>query len=167
MKKRSLVTKEASNKQHQSQGRPNHTHNPPSNFPQHQTHQKGGCTQLFKEQLRIYTNFGQNAACIRGFWPKTCMYTWLLAKNPCMYTTFGQKPAYIEKIVVKSRPRVKPIKWSVNGWTYYKMQHRNKEKQRASEEYQVHCAPKPQRKTRNVPSGVANFVMERNSYDLG
>ena len=26
------------------------------------------------------------------------------------------------------------------------MQHRNKEKQRASQEYQAHCAPKPQRK---------------------
>ena len=49
MKRWSLVTKEASNKQHQTQGRPNHTHNPPSNFPQHQTHQKGGCTLLFKK----------------------------------------------------------------------------------------------------------------------
>ena len=41
MKKQSLVTKEASNKQHQTQGRPNHTHNPPNNFPQHQTHHVG------------------------------------------------------------------------------------------------------------------------------
>ena len=84
MKKRSLVTKEASNRQHQTQGRPNHTHNPPNNFPQHQTHQKGGCTRLYKEQLH-------------------------------MYATFGQKPAYTEKTVVKSKPRVKPIKGSVNG----------------------------------------------------
>ena len=115
MKKQSLVTKEASNRQHQTQGRPNHTHNPPKNFLQHQTHQKGGCTQLFKEQLHIYTNFGQKAACIRGFWPNTCMYTQLLAKTPRMYVTFGQKPAYTEKTMVKSRPRVKPIKESVNG----------------------------------------------------
>ena len=54
MKKRSSVTKEASNRQHQTQGRPNHTHNPPKRFPQHQTHQKGGCTQLFKEQLCLF-----------------------------------------------------------------------------------------------------------------
>ena len=74
MNKWSLVTKEASNRQHKTQGRPNHTHNPPSNFPQHQTHQKGACTRLFKEQLR-------------------------------MYATFGQKPTYTEKAVVKSRPR--------------------------------------------------------------
>ena len=62
MKKWSLVTKEASNRQHQTQGRPNHTHNPPNNFPQHQTHQKGGCTQLYKEQLRMYTTLGQKPA---------------------------------------------------------------------------------------------------------
>ena len=115
MKKRSLVTKEAFNKQHQTQGRPNHTHNPPNKFPQHQTHQKGVCTRLYKEKLRIYTNFGQKFACICRFWPKTCVYTRLLAKNPRMYATFGQKPAYIEKAVVKSRPRVKPIKGSVHG----------------------------------------------------
>ena len=47
------------------------------------------------------------------------------------------------------------------------MQHINKEKQRASQEYQVHCAPKPQRKTRNLPSMVANFVTEKTSYGLG
>ena len=74
MKIRSLVTKEASNRQHQTQGRPNHTHNPPNNFPQHQTHQKGGCMRLFKEQMRIYATFGQKAACIHGFWPKTYIY---------------------------------------------------------------------------------------------
>ena len=115
MKKRSLVTKEASNRQLQTQGRPNHTHNPLSNFPQHQTHQKGGCTQLFKEQLHIYATFGQKPQCICGFWAKTYVYTQLLAKNPRMYATFGQKPVYIEKALVKSRPRVKPIKGSVNG----------------------------------------------------
>ena len=46
--------------------------------------QKGGCTQLFEEKLR-------------------------------MYVTFGQKPMYTEKAVVKRKPRVKPIKGSVNG----------------------------------------------------
>ena len=44
MKERSLVTKEASNRQHQTQGRQNYTHSPPNNFPQHETHQKRGCT---------------------------------------------------------------------------------------------------------------------------
>ena len=47
------------------------------------------------------------------------------------------------------------------------MKHRNKEKQRVSQEYQSHCAPKPQRKTRNVPSGVANSITKKNSYGLG
>ena len=70
---------------------------------------------MFKEHLRIYVTFGQKAACIRGFWPKTCVYTLLLAKNPYRYTTFGQKPAYTKKTVVKSRARVKQIKGSVNG----------------------------------------------------
>ena len=115
MKKQSLVTKEASNRQPHTQRIPNHTHNPPNNFPQHQTNQKGGCMRLFKEQLRIYANFGQKDACIHGFWPKTCVYTRILAKNMRMYANFGQKPAYTEKTVVKIRPRVKPINGSVNG----------------------------------------------------
>ena len=85
MKRQSLVTKEAYNRQYQNQRRPNHTHNPPNNFPQHQTHQKGGCTQLFKEQLHIYTTFGQKDACIRGFWKK----------NLRVYVTFGQKSMYV------------------------------------------------------------------------
>ena len=84
MKKWSLVTKEASNRQYQTQGRPNHTHNPPENFPQHQTHQKGGCTRLFKEQLRMYATFSQKPACIHDFRPKTCVCTRLLAKNLCI-----------------------------------------------------------------------------------
>ena len=83
MKKWSLVTKEASNKQHHNPGRPNHTHNPPRNFPQHQNQPKGRM-RLFKEQF-------------------------------CMYATFGQKPTYTGKTVVKSRLRVKPINGSVNG----------------------------------------------------
>ena len=74
MKKQSLVAKEASNRQHQTQGRSNHTHNPPSNFPQHQTHQKGGCMRLFKEQLRMYATFGQKSAYVRNFCPKTHVY---------------------------------------------------------------------------------------------
>ena len=85
MKKQSLVTKEASNRQHQTQGRPNHTHNPPNNFPQHQNHQKGGCKRLFKEQLHIYATF----------WPKLCMYMWIFAKNLHVYVTFGQKFTYV------------------------------------------------------------------------
>ena len=115
MKIWSLVTKVASNRQHQNQGRPNHTHNPPSNFPQHQNHQKGGYMQLFKEKLHIYATFDQSVACICGFWQKPCVYMQLLAKNLRMYATFGQKPAYKEKTVVKRKPRVKPIKGSVNG----------------------------------------------------
>ena len=57
--------------------------------------QKGGCTRLFKEQLRMYVTFGQKATCIRGFWPKTCMYMRILAKNMHVYMTFGQKLAYV------------------------------------------------------------------------
>ena len=34
-----------------------------------------------------------------------CVCTQLLAKNPHMYVTFVQKPAYTEKAVVKIRPR--------------------------------------------------------------
>ena len=41
MKKLSLVTQEAVNRQHQNPGRPSHTHNPPNNFTQHQTQTKG------------------------------------------------------------------------------------------------------------------------------
>ena len=41
------------------------------------------------------------------------------------------------------------------------MQHRNREKQRASQEYQAHYARKPQIKTRNIPSGDANSVTEK------
>ena len=74
MKIRSLVIKEASNRQHQNQGRPNHTHNPANNFPQHQNHQKGGCMRLFKAQLHIYVTFGQKDACIRVFWPKIYLF---------------------------------------------------------------------------------------------
>ena len=167
MKKRSLVTKEASNRQHQTQRWPNHTHNPPSNFPQHQNHQKGGCTQLFKEQLCIYATFVQKPMCIRVFWPKTCVYMQLLAKNPCMYMTFGQKPVYTEKAMVKRKPRVKPIKGSVNGWTYYKMKHRNKEKQRASQEYQAHCACKPPNKNKECPQWSHQFCYGEKFLWLG
>ena len=99
----------------------------------------------------MYVTFGQKSACIHSFWPKPYMYMWLLAKNLRMYVTFGQKPAYTEKTVVKRRPRVKPIKGSVDGWTYYKMQHRNKEKQRASQEYQAHYAPNPKEKQGTSP----------------
>ena len=46
------------------------------------------------------------------------------------------------------------------------MKHRNKDKQRASQEYQAHCAPKPQ-KTNNFPSMVTNSITEKTSYGLG
>ena len=64
MKKWSLVTKEVSIRQHQTQGRPNHTHNPPSNFPQHQTQPKG----------RMYATFGQKSVYVREFWTKIHLY---------------------------------------------------------------------------------------------
>ena len=47
------------------------------------------------------------------------------------------------------------------------MQHKNKEKQRESQEYQAHCAPKPQIKTSNIPNEVSNSITERNSYGFG
>ena len=49
MKKLSLVTKEAVKRQHQYPGRPNHTHNPPNNFPHQTQPKKGGCMQLYTE----------------------------------------------------------------------------------------------------------------------
>ena len=52
---------------------------------------------------------------VRDCIKNNCLCTRLLAKNPCMYATFGQNPAYTEKAVVKNRPRVKPIKGTVNG----------------------------------------------------
>ena len=70
--------------------------------------------RLFKEQHRIYATFGQKPACICDFWPKTNVYTRLLAKNLRVYATFSQKPAYTEKKVVKSRKIVKPLKGTVN-----------------------------------------------------
>ena len=112
MKNRSLVTKEASNRQHQTQGRPNHTHNPPNNLPQHQTHQKGGCTRLYKEQLRMYATFGKKSAYVRDFQPKNHVYR----------EGSGKKQA-----------KGKPIKGSVNGKTGYNMRHRDREKHRANQ----------------------------------
>ena len=50
MKKGSLLTKEAANRQHRNPGRLRHTHNPPNNFPHQELNQKGGRTQLFREQ---------------------------------------------------------------------------------------------------------------------
>ena len=37
----------------------------------------------------------RTAAYIRDFWPKTCMYTRILAKNLCVYVMFSQKYAYV------------------------------------------------------------------------
>ena len=108
----SLVTKEASNRQQQMQERPNHTHNSPNNFLQHQTHQKGGCTRLFKEQrcvyvtfgqnLNVYMDFGQKPACICDFWPKLHVCTRILAKNLHVYVTFGQKSVYVRNFWPKT-----------------------------------------------------------------
>ena len=112
MKNRSLVTKEASNKQHQTQGRPNHTHNPPNNFPQHQTHQKGGCTRLYKEQLRMYATYGHKSVYVRDCSPQTRVY---------------------REGSGKKQDKGKTIKGSVNGQTGYNMRHRNREKQRENQ----------------------------------
>ena len=164
MKKQSMVTKEASNRQHQTQGRPNHTHNPPNNFPQHQTHQKGGSTWLFKEQLRIYANFGQNSACICRFWPKTCVYMRILAKHPCMYVTFSQKPTYIEKKVVNEGQGSNQSRGvSID-------EHTTKceiEIGRNWEQFKHIVNPIPKEKERNLPSRVTNFVTKRKFLWLG
>ena len=60
-----------------------------------------------------------------------------------MYATYGQKSVYVRDFQPKTRvyregsgkkqAKGKPIKGSVNGQTYYNMQHRNKEKPRASQ----------------------------------
>ena len=92
MKKRSLVTKEAVNRQHYYPGRPSHTHNPPNNFPQHQTQPKG----------RMYMIVQRIVAYVRDFLPKICMYTRLLAKILHVYVTFGQKPVYVHNFYPKS-----------------------------------------------------------------
>ena len=47
------------------------------------------------------------------------------------------------------------------------MKPRNREKKREIQEYQAHCAPKPQRKTSNIPSMVANYFTERNFLRIG
>ena len=86
----------------------------PTTYHNIKLNQKGGRTQLFKEQLRIYATFGQKPACIGGFFPKTFIYTRLLAKNPRMYANFIQKPMYTRKKVVKRRKRFKHLKGSVN-----------------------------------------------------
>ena len=50
-----------------------------------------------------------------------------------MYVTFGQKTRVYREGNGKKKAKGKPIKGSVNGQTYYKMQHKNREKQRASQ----------------------------------
>ena len=57
-------------------------------------------------------NFGQKYAYVHDFWPKTHVYR----------EGSGKKQA-----------KAKPIKGSVNGETYYKMRHINREKPRASQ----------------------------------
>ena len=41
------------------------------------------------------TTFKEKSMYIHDFWPKSCMYTWILAKNLCVYATFGQKSTYV------------------------------------------------------------------------
>ena len=60
-----------------------------------------------------------------------------------MYTTFGQKSAYVREFWPKThvyregsgkkQVKAKPITRSVNGQTHYNMRHRNREKPRASQ----------------------------------
>ena len=48
------------------------------------------------------------------------------------------------------------------------MRNKIREKQRASQEYQAHCAPNPKEKTTgNLPSRIANSITKKNSYGLG
>ena len=68
MKKRSLVTIEAANRQHQN---PRITTTHPTTSHNIKLNQKGGCARLFGEQQRmyanfihVYVNFGQKLACI-------------------------------------------------------------------------------------------------------
>ena len=49
--------KEAANKQHQNPGRPSYTHNPPNNFPQHQTQSKGRMYMNFERKLAYVCEF--------------------------------------------------------------------------------------------------------------
>ena len=141
MKKGSLVIKEVVNRQHRNPKRLNHTHNPPNNFPQHQTHQKGGCTRLYKEQLHMYGTYGQKSVYVCDFQPKTRIYREGSGKN---------------------QAKGKPITRSVNGQTYNKMRHINREKQRENQQI-IH--PNPNKN--EVPSGVSNSITEKTSYGLG
>ena len=50
----------------------------------------------------MYATFGQKPACIRDFWPKTYVYTWILAKNLRVYMTFGQKSVYVRNFWPKT-----------------------------------------------------------------
>ena len=63
-KKRYVVITGAVNRQHWYPGRPNHTHNPPNNFPQHRNKPKG----------RMYVTVQRSVAYVHDFWPKTCIY---------------------------------------------------------------------------------------------
>ena len=43
----------------------------------------------------MYATVQRTVAYVHYFWPKTCMYTQILAKKLRVYTTFNQKPAYV------------------------------------------------------------------------
>ena len=114
MKKQSLVTKEASNRQHQTHGRPTTlTTHPATSHNIKLTKMEDGhdclknsCvyTQLLAKKLHVYADFGQKHACIGNFWPKIHVCTQLLAKNRVYREGSGKKQA-----------KAKPIKGSVNG----------------------------------------------------
>ena len=74
MKKGSMVTKEAVNRQHQYLGRPSHTHNPPNNFAHQKLNQKGGCTRLLKEQQHMYMPFQLKLVYVHDCSTKTRVY---------------------------------------------------------------------------------------------
>ena len=84
-----------------------------------------------------------------------------------MYTTFGQKPAYTEKTVVKSKPRVKLIKGSVMDEHTIKCNTETRRNKEQVNNIKPIVPANPQIKTRDIPSRVANSVTERNSYGLG
>ena len=84
MKKQSLVTKEASNRQHQAQGRPNTlTTHPETSHNIKLTKREdvhdclnNNCvyTRLLAKNMYVYVYFGKKPACIRNFWQKTYVY---------------------------------------------------------------------------------------------
>ena len=89
--------------------------------------------------------------------------------NPRVYMTVNTKPAYRKKKEKKigktDKPRSNLLLQDPTGKTCPQAQHRNIEIKRNSSTLNT---KNPQREiTRNVPSGVANSIMERNFLWLG